>query len=149
MRFEEVTTTRRRRGLIRLSQLWKSRARSHFHDGITLNAIINNNDKTTSEKMTQYTINDSICPPTEPEVLKSIVQKHIHTLPRYWMSKPIANHTASAFEEALDFVMSFKGDTIANNQGKVKVILDSGCGTGKSSFVLGKLYPDYLILGIE
>jgi len=149
MRFEEVTTTRRRRGLIRLSQLWKSRARSQFHDGITLNEIFNNNDKMTSEKMTQYTINDSICPPTEHEVLKSIVQKHIHTLPRYWMSKPIATHTASAFEEALDFVMSFKGGTIENNQGKVKVILDSGCGTGKSSFVLGKLYPDYLILGID
>lgn len=149
MRFEEVTTTRRRRGLIRLSQLQKSRARSQFQNGTTLNASVSNNDKMASEKTTQYTINDSMCPPTDPEVLKSIVQKHIHTLPRYWMSKPIAKHTASAFEEALNFIMSFKGDTITNYQDKVKVILDSGCGTGKSSFVLGKLYPDCLILGIE
>ena len=52
-------------------------------------------------KVTQYTINDSVCPPTEPDTLEKIVQKHIHTLPRYWFSRPVAKHTAEAFQEAM------------------------------------------------
>jgi len=60
---------------------------------------MDNSDVTT--KVTQYTINDSVCPPTDPETLEKIVQKHIHALPRYWFSRPVANHTAEAFQEAL------------------------------------------------
>ena len=52
-------------------------------------------------KVTQYTINDSVCPPTDPDTLEKIVLKHIHALPRYWFSRPVANHTAEAFQEAL------------------------------------------------
>jgi len=60
---------------------------------------MDNSDATT--KVTQYTINDSVCPPTDPDTLTKIVQKHIHALPRYWFSRPVANHTAEAFQEAL------------------------------------------------
>ena len=60
---------------------------------------MDNTDPTTI--VTQYTINDSVCPPTEPDTLKKIVQKHIHTLPRYWFSRPVAKHTAEAFQEAM------------------------------------------------
>ena len=58
-------------------------------------------------KVTQYTINDSICPPTDPDNLEKIVQKHIHTLPRYWFSKPVAKHTEAAFQEALGKLILF------------------------------------------
>lgn len=60
---------------------------------------MDNTDGTT--KVTQYTINDSVCPPTEPDTLGKIVQKHIHALPRYWFSRPVAKHTAEAFQEAM------------------------------------------------
>lgn len=58
-------------------------------------------DSDTTSKVTQYTINDYVCPPTDPEILKKVVQKHIHTLPMYWFSKPVAKHTEEAFQEAL------------------------------------------------
>ena len=73
--------------------------RRHNIIGIMMSMEEDDSDATT--KVTQYTINDSICPPTDPETLENIVQKHIHTLPRYWFSKPVAKHTEAAFEEAL------------------------------------------------
>lgn len=32
---------------------------------------------------------------------------------------------------------------------KVNVILDSGCGTGKSSIILGEMYPDCVVIGVD
>ena len=115
-----------------------------------------------------------------------MVHKHIRTLPKYWNSRPVAKHTAEAFEEALDFVLRFNGN---NGEGKeegggggsessslssssssssvvgrggggdsslrsssvtrTKVILDSGCGTGRSSLLLGEKYPDCVVIGVE
>ena len=100
-----------------------------------------------NERTTQYTINESVCPPSNSTVLKSIVQKHIETLPKYLNSKPIAEYNIDAFEEALAFV-SYKKQTLADDE-KVKVVLDSGCGTGKSTRILGDMFPDCLVIGIE
>ena len=99
------------------------------------------------EITTQYTINESICPPSNSTVLKSIVKKHIETLPKYLNSKPIAEYNKDAFEEALAFV-TYRKQTLTDNK-KVKVILDSGCGTGKSTRILGDMFPDCLVIGIE
>ena len=97
-------------------------------------------------KITQYTINDSICPPTDSETLNKIVKKHIHTLPRYWKSRPIADHTSEAFREALNFVLRRQS---SEDDVRIKVILDSGCGTGKSSFILGEMYKDCVVIGVD
>ena len=32
---------------------------------------------------------------------------------------------------------------------KVNVILDSGCGTGKSSIILGEMYPNCVVIGVD
>ena len=32
---------------------------------------------------------------------------------------------------------------------KVNVILDSGCGTGKSTFILGQMHPNCVVIGID
>ena len=108
---------------------------------------MNNSDDTI--KVTQYTINDSVCPPTDPDTLEKIVQKHIHTLPRYWFSRPIAKHTAEAFQDALDFVHEFRKTKQLSDDSKVNVILDSGCGTGKSSILLGEMYPHCVVIGVD
>lgn len=80
---------------------------------------------------TPYTID---CPPTVPNVLKSLVHRHDLTLDRYLAAKPIAPHTATAFRELMTLLST---DTI---------ILDSGCGTGRSSLHLGSLYPGHTIV---
>jgi hypothetical protein len=130
---------RRRRGLIRL-RLAKNE--------VSLDAIDNSSDE--RQLFTEYTINHSICPPTDPTVLRSVVKKHIETLPKYLESKPIANYNADAFDEALDFVIQFGRKHQHSIPGKrVKVILDSGCGTGRSSLIIGERYPDCVVIGIE
>eukprot|EP00577_Skeletonema_sp_RCC1716_P012959 CAMPEP_0113394452 /NCGR_PEP_ID=MMETSP0013_2-20120614/12512_1 /TAXON_ID=2843 ORGANISM="Skeletonema costatum, Strain 1716" /NCGR_SAMPLE_ID=MMETSP0013_2 /ASSEMBLY_ACC=CAM_ASM_000158 /LENGTH=385 /DNA_ID=CAMNT_0000278285 /DNA_START=117 /DNA_END=1274 /DNA_ORIENTATION=- /assembly_acc=CAM_ASM_000158 len=108
---------------------------------------MDNSDATT--KVTQYTINDSVCPPTDPDTLTKIVQKHIHALPRYWFSRPVANHTAEAFQEAMDFVNEYREKKQFPDASKVNVILDSGCGTGKSSVILGEMYPNCVVIGVD
>ena len=85
---------------------------------------------------TQYTID---CPPTDPETLRTIVQKHSTQLDRWLENKPIAEHTRRAFD-LLD---------LSKHHQNTKIILDNGCGTGRSSVLLAKKYPDHLVIGID
>ena len=87
---------------------------------------------------TQYTINDEVCPPMDEAELKKIVQKHCASLDRYLENKPIARHTQAAFDQIFPYV-----------DPKKKVILDSGCGTARSSRWLGEQFPDHTIIGID
>ena len=77
------------------------RKRRRRHNASRAMMSMDDGSDAAATKVTQYTINDSICPPTDPDNLEKIVQKHIHTLPRYWFSKPVAKHTEAAFQEAL------------------------------------------------
>lgn len=77
------------------------RKRRRRHNAFRAMMSMDDGSDAAATKVTQYTINDSICPPTDPDNLEKIVQKHIHTLPRYWFSKPVAKHTEAAFQEAL------------------------------------------------
>ena len=158
---------RKRRGMMHSLQREKIRCdegRTSLPTSSLFSAITDNDDNKQSsaamiqQTRTQYTINDSVCPPTDPNTLEKIVTKHIHTLPKYWNSKPIAKHTLVAFEEALDFVMqhqhhrkhrNINDDTDSSTLKKTKVILDSGCGTGRSSILLGEMHPDCIVIGIE
>ncbi|MFQ5629171.1 MAG: tRNA (guanine(46)-N(7))-methyltransferase TrmB [bacterium] len=53
--------------------------------------------------------------------------------------KPIAQHTMLAFEQAKS--------VIARQQ--APLILDSGCGTGKSTVFLAQKYPGHFVIGID
>jgi len=136
---------RRRRGAIHATK------RIQQYDNFLLAATISDDEQpSTLATTTQYTINDSICPPTDTETLNKVVIKHIQTLPKYWKSKPIAKHTSAAFTEALDFILQHpKRTTSLDTKAKVKVIIDGGCGTGRSSFLLGEMYKDCLVIGID
>lgn len=87
---------------------------------------------------TQYTINDDVCPPMDPADLAKIVQKHCSTLDIFLEHRPIAKHTQAAFDQILPYVDANK-----------KVILDSGCGTARSTLLLGELFPDHTVIGID
>lgn len=86
---------------------------------------------------TPYTIS---CPPTESQTLISAVTKHVLNLDRYLEKKPIAPHTATAFQLAQQKILLGS---------QAPLILDSGCGTGRSSLLLGSLYPDACVIGVD
>ena len=90
---------------------------------------------------TQYTINDSICPPTRPHLLKKAVTKACASLDAYLLRKPIAAHTQQAFDNLVELV----GPDISKKQ----IVLDSGCGTGKSTILLGESHPNHLVIGVD
>ncbi|KAL3780361.1 hypothetical protein ACHAW5_007119 [Stephanodiscus triporus] len=96
--------------------------------------------------ITQHTINDEICPPTDAVALRKLVHKHVRALPKYWKMKPTAKHNVAAFEEALDFIIR-RGQS--RDESLTKVVLDSGCGTGRSSHLLGERYRDCVVIGID
>jgi tRNA G46 methylase TrmB len=120
-----------------------------------------------SISITKHTINDELCPPTNTNILQQLVQKHITTLPKYISSKPIAKHNIEAFNEVLNYITWYnlkqrqqqQSTTTTHSEDssscnsttsrKTKVILDSGCGTGRSSYILGEQYKDCIIVGID
>ena len=62
--------------------------------------------------------------------------------------RPIADHTRLAFADAEQFIADFYSKGNAQSA-PLPVILDSGCGTGESTFHLAQLFPDYPVIGID
>ena len=67
--------------------------------------------------------------------LEATVRRH---LAHPWRG-PVADHDRDAFARAVDWVGT-AGD---------RLILDSGCGTGRSSVALARAYPEALVLGLD
>eukprot|EP00980_Cylindrotheca_fusiformis_P021710 scaffold8535_cov132-Cylindrotheca_fusiformis.AAC.18 len=88
---------------------------------------------------TQYTIEEE---GVDPDVLKKTIRKHCQHLDRFLEAKPVATHTQEAFS-ALQEALS------SRIPAESPIILDSGCGTGKSTEILGKIYPNHTIVGVD
>jgi len=73
------------------------------------------------------------------------VMKHVRTNDKYLSCRPLAKHTVAAFKEAQIFVSKFTRE----NGEQREIILDSGCGTGRSTLLLGERYPNSIVLGID
>jgi tRNA G46 methylase TrmB len=54
-----------------------------------------------------------------------------------WL-KPVAEHSRRAFDALADVLRNPRG-----------LVLDSGCGTGRSTAVLAARYPEYQIIGVD
>lgn len=65
--------------------------------------------------------------------LAAVVNKHLNSD----FKKPIATHTTDAYQAAMAQV------------NKRKLILDSGCGNGKSTLAIANQYPDAFVIGID
>ena len=108
-------------------------------------------DEGRSDTTTEYTITPDICLPTDTLHLRSVVEKHCQTLDRYLYNKPVARHTKAAFCIANEFMQDFmkksqaKGVVFAD----MGIVLDNGCGTGKSTLLLAQENPQHFVLGID
>lgn len=68
------------------------------------------------------------------EALEAVVRRHLHTA---WRA-PVAAHTRAAFDQAT-----------AWRQPERPLVLDSGCGTGRSSLLLAERYPQAQVIGLD
>lgn len=93
---------------------------------------------------TQYTIDHDVCPPTRPHLLQAAVEKACASIDIFLERKPIAKHTQQAFDDLNDLISS----TQPPQQPKV-FVLDSGCGTGRSTKVLSRLHTDCIVIGTD
>lgn len=87
---------------------------------------------------TMYTINDESCPPTDETILKTLIHRSCNSIDNFLEHKPIAAHTRSAFDLIKEIIDPTKD-----------VVLDSGCGTGRSTILLGEMYPDKQVIGVD
>ena len=65
--------------------------------------------------------------------IQLLVERHLQS----HFQQPIAQHNQSAYESLLDRV------------GNRKLIIDSGCGTGKSTLILAKAHPEAFVVGVD
>ncbi len=71
---------------------------------------------------------------THPDVLL-LAKRHL----QHAWRRPVSDHGRAEFERCLP--------TLA--EGAERLILDAGCGTGDSSRLLARQYPDHLVLGVD
>ncbi|CAM9271930.1 unnamed protein product [Ectocarpus sp. 4 AP-2014] len=94
---------------------------------------------------TRYTIDVDV----HPDVA-SVAVKHTLQLPRFLHHYPISSHTQAAYRQAVDFVLAFHRSPQEQQQrSPLPVVLDSGCGTGRSSVLLARSYPHLPVIGID
>lgn len=87
---------------------------------------------------TMYTLNDNVCPPTDQHLLKGLIHRSCSSIDNFLERKPIAAHTRAAFADIKDFIDPSK-----------KIVLDSGCGTARSTLLLGELHPEKQVIGVD
>ena len=71
--------------------------------------------------------------------VQQLVERHVAQHATYLERRPIAKHTAAAFEKASEFARSRNAP----------LIIDAGCGTGRSTLKLAARYPDRTIIGVD
>jgi SAM-dependent methyltransferase len=110
---------------------------------------------TRTKTKTRYTIDDTVCPPTRPHVLRATVEKACENFDVYQTKKPFATHTVDAYNALVERIMSQSdvADDSNNNETIIvnsrPVVLDSGCGTGRSTKFLAKRFPDHWVVGVD
>lgn len=67
--------------------------------------------------------------------------KHVRELDRYTELSPIPDHTREAFAAAAEW--------LAERSGRTELLLDSGCGTGRSTLLLAQQNPSCAVIGID
>ena len=68
-----------------------------------------------------------------------LVERHVAQHATYLSKEPIAKHTEAAFQTAAEFARSRA----------TPLIIDAGCGTGRSTLKLAERYPDHTIIGVD
>jgi len=71
--------------------------------------------------------------------VQQLVERHVAQHATYLERRPIAKHTAAAFQTASEFARSRAAP----------LIIDAGCGTGRSTLKLAERHPDHTIIGVD
>ena len=71
--------------------------------------------------------------------VQQLVERHVAQHGTYLNKRPIAKHTAAAFQTAAEFARSRA----------TPIIIDAGCGTGRSTLKLAERHPDHTIIGVD
>lgn len=122
----------------------------------TMLATASSRERDATTPTTRYTIDADV----HPDV-SCVAVKHATQLPRFLEHYPISTHTEDAYAHALEFVREFHlspasstgSDETASlrqqQQRPLPVVLDSGCGTGRSSALLARAYPHLPVIGVD
>lgn len=97
-------------------------------------------------KVTRYSL-----PPerTGSEDLASRVLKHVSSVDTFLSSCPQTRHNVAAYEEVLEFLQRRPAPGDGSGPGDRRVLLDSGCGTGRSTVRLALRHPDATVIGVD
>jgi tRNA G46 methylase TrmB len=74
-----------------------------------------------------------------------LAQKHALHLLSYLEHAPVPGHTRTAFALTAEWL----ADRGGLDQGARPLIIDSGCGTGRSTILMAQQHPGYLVVGID
>lgn len=81
--------------------------------------------------------------------LDAVVTKHSSFCDRWAEKHTVCRHTVEAFQRAQDFVSRFHHESGDDAVAPLPLILDSGCGTGRSSVIIARDNPDVPVLGLD
>ena len=105
-----------------------------------------------SRRRTRYTIDDSVCPPTQPHTLEKHVRRACQNFDAYHARKPFADHTVEAYNSLVKLLSSPTSSSSSGSSSNSKmrpVVLDSGCGTGRSTRYLATIFPNHWVIGVD
>eukprot|EP00968_Pinguiococcus_pyrenoidosus_P011018 scaffold878_cov271-Pinguiococcus_pyrenoidosus.AAC.21 len=109
-------------------------------------------------RQTRYSL-----PETAPDSrLLSLVHRNVANAQEYLLNKPPAAYNLVAYSKIVDVARTFSSQVQSGREGllsvasqphapqdRSEIILDSGCGTGASTFALAKRFPDTLVVGVD
>jgi tRNA G46 methylase TrmB len=81
--------------------------------------------------------------------LVDITEKHFDTCSRWQSEHTVSQYTIEAFKAAKHFVEVFHANRSESIDNGLPLILDSGCGTGRSSALLAGLHPELPVIGLD